>query len=233
VPLPSANYNVDLLVSTVLQNSAQDDVNGDHLTSGASCSTKQKIPLDTIRSMWRKHQVHKATADLNETIAEPSVGGTSAEMEPTLAVIAAPAAFDVPGEPEQQKESGTMYCVPFDPPPSDHPASPAVDALVHNVGALSMSYDTKDAQEDMLIDNSSPGSETESIITSTRSQAPMQSTIPTDEDISENEAERIQQPCYTNRHLAVSDRATLTESEAEESFELTYPDTDQDVGLFG
>jgi len=220
-------------VSTVLQKSAQDDVNGDHLMSGASCSTKQKIPLDTIGSMWRKHQVHKATADLNETIAEPSVGGTSAETEPTPAVIAVPAAFDVPGEPEQQKEPGTMDFAPFDPPPSDHPASPAVDALVHNVGALSMSYDTKDTQEDMLIDKSSPGIETESIITSTRSQAPMQSTIPADEDISENEAERIRQPCYTNRHLAVLDRTTLTESEAEEPFELTYPDTDQDVGLFG
>jgi hypothetical protein len=103
-----------------------------------------------------------------------------------------------------------------------------VDALLDDIGAHSMSHSIEDVQKnDLLISNSLRGSATEPVVT-----APLQSTIPADGDNYEDESDPMRPPGYRKRHPIFND-ASSSEDDAEDSFELTYPeDADVDVGLF-
>jgi hypothetical protein len=228
-PLPD-NHAIDSLVSSISLKSPQEGANRYRSTSEAS-NTKQKTPLDNIRSIWRKHQAYaklgKQITD-HKTIAETPTTTTIVECTPCLNNPPTSSGI-LSQQAEQPKQS------PISPPAIfNHQVPTPVDTLVDDDVALSMSRGTEEAQvDDMLIDNSPPSSETESVVT--RPPAPIQSTIragkETSEDESEDESDQIRQSRYRKRP-GVSNHASLPE--AEDSLELAYPDADDvDIGLFG
>jgi hypothetical protein len=173
---PPGSRVMDPLVSSTSLNNAHDEVNGDRSTCEAS-STKPKIPLDNIR---RKRPMTEAKLG-NETTDVTIL--TKYQAQSTPSVIAT-----------LQVEQSPIIAA----------TSKVVDALVDDVGALSMSRGTKDAYV----------------------------TIPADEDTSEDDSDLIRKPTYGKRP-AISNDTSSSEGDASEDCELTYPaDADVDVGLF-
>jgi hypothetical protein len=173
---PPGSRVMDPLVSSTSLNNAHDEVNGDRSTCEAS-STKPKIPLDNI---WRKRPMTEAKLG-NETTDVTIL--TKYQAQSTPSVIAT-----------LQVEQSPIIAA----------TSKVVDALVDDVGALSMSRGTKDAYV----------------------------TIPADEDTSEDDSDLIRKPTYGKRP-AISNDTSSSEGDASEDCELTYPaDADVDVGLF-
>jgi len=171
---------MDPLVSSTSLNNAHDEVNGDRSTCEAS-STKPKIPLDNI---WRKRPTE---AKLGNEITDVTIL-TKYQAQSTPSVITT----------FQAEQSPIIAAT------SSLSTSTVVDALVDDVGALSMSRGTKDAYV----------------------------TIPADEDTSEDDPDLIRKPTYGKRPANSNDTSS-SEGDASEDCELTYPaDADVDVGLF-
>jgi hypothetical protein len=171
---PPGSRAMDPLVSPRLLNNAHDEVNGDRSTCVAS-STKPKISPDSI---WRQRPKQAKLGNETTTL-------TKYQAQSTPSLIATP-------QVEQSPTIATTFSLP---------TSTAVDALVGDVSALSMSGGTKDAHV----------------------------AIPANEDTSENNPNLIRQSTYGKR-LAISNDTSSSEGDVSEDCELTYPaDADIDV----
>ena len=188
-------------------------------TAVVASDAKQKTSLDSIRFLIKRHQVRtKKTMDKN--VVARNKAALTVSVPPPMPTVT-PAALVVPS------------LTPSRPvPPAQAVRDSAVDEIVDDVDALSVSYETGDEQmEDMSTIDNPPSTfpVPESIPSLDSISAPASSVLEVDEGTSNDELNGIR----ILRSQKQSNYTSTSSAAENDTFELMYPEhTDVAVSLW-